>query len=287
MDIEHDVQRVGCSQENAITTSTRDQHRGIKDLIKTFKPTIDTIKDENGNALCNGENVKERWKTYCEDLYKVNDNLNNIVLDQSRLKVKLDEEIADEQCGLRANKGTRDQILNLKLIMKKHRERYHNLCSIDYRKKAVVRTTYGLTDSFNIGQGVCQGCILSSHLFNVYSEKIMRDALDGFEGTIKVGGRNVTNLRYADDIVLIAGSMLELEDLITRVKLASEQAGLMLNTQKTKVMKMAGDPENIEMRDLTVNGEIIETVEDFIYLDANFTNDCNDSKDIRRRLAIA
>ena len=114
----------------------------------------------------------------------------------------------------------------------------------------------------------------------------MRDALDGFEGSIKVGGRIVTNLRYADDIVLIAGSMTELEDLMTRVKLASEQAGLMLNTQKTKVMKMAGDQENIEMSDFTMNGEIIEIVEivdNFIYLGANITNDCNDSKEIRRR----
>eukprot|EP00795_Rhopilema_esculentum_P001163 gene1163-biopygen9892 len=182
------------------------------------------------------------------------------------METKLDEEIADEQCGFRANKGTRDQILNLKLLMEKHRERCHNLymCFIDYRKafdtvdhetlwramlemgfpkhivhlikelyvnqKAVVRTTYGLTDLFNIEQGVRQGCPLSPHLFNVYSEKIMKDALVGYEGSIKMGGRTVTNLRHADDIVLIAGSMQELELLVTRVKLASEGKGLMLNT---------------------------------------------------------
>ena len=62
--------------------------------------------------------------------------------------------------------------------------------------------------------------------------------------------------------------------------------GLELNTQKTKVMKVTGDQENIEMRDLIINGENIETVENFIYLGANITNDCNDSKEIRRRLAI-
>ena len=74
--------------------------------------------------------------------------------------------------------------------------------------------TDGMTDFFNIGQGVRQGCI------------IMRKALDGFKGSIKVGERTVSNLslRYADDIVLIAGSMQELEDLVTRVKVASEQA---------------------------------------------------------------
>ncbi|XP_063615550.1 uncharacterized protein LOC134788299 [Penaeus indicus] len=139
-----------------------------------------------------------------------------------------------------------------------------------------VAPSSGFEDSyfFNIGQGVRQGCILLLHLFNVYSEKIIRDALEGFEGSVKVGGRIVTYLRYADDIVLVAGSMQVLETL---VELASEQAGLMFNTQKAKVVKMASDPENTEM---------IETVETFLYLGAIFTNDCNDSADLNRRLSF-
>ena len=115
----------------------------------------------------------------------------------------------------------------------------------------------------------------------------MRNALEGFDGSVKIDGKTVTNLRYADDIVLIAGSMKELETLVTNVNLASEQAGLKLNSQKTKVMKVTGDQETIEMRDLVINGENIETVENFIYLGANIKNDCNDSKEIRRKLAIA
>ena len=110
----------------------------------------------------------------------------------------------------------------------------------------------------------------------------MRNALEGFDGSVKIGGKTVANLRYADDIVLIAGSMKELETLATNVNLASEQAGLKLNTQNT-----TGDEENIEMRGLVTNGENIETVENFIYLGENIKNDSNDSKEIRRRLTIA
>ena len=135
---------------------------------------------------------------------------------------------------------------------------------------------------FCIGQGVRQGCILSLHLFNVYSEKVMRNALEGSHGSVQMGGKTVANLLYADDIVLTAGSMKELETLVTNVYLASEQAGLKLNTQNT-----TGDQENIETRDLVINGENIETVENFIYLSENIKNDSNDSKEIRRRLTIA
>ena len=78
--------------------------------------------------------------------------------------------------------------------------------------------------------------------------------------------------------------MKELETLVTIVNLASEQAGLKLNTQNTKI---TGDYKNIEMKDLVINGENIETVENFIYLGANIKNDCKDWKEIRRRLTIA
>ena len=87
-------------------------------------------------------------------------------------------------------------------------------------QKATARAAYGFADFFNIGQGFRQGCIL----FNIYSEKIMRNSLEGFEGSAKIGGKTVANLRYADDIVLIAGSMKELETLVINGNLASEQA---------------------------------------------------------------
>ena len=66
-------------------------------------------------------------------------------------------------------------------------------------------------------QDVRQGCILSPHLFNIYSEVIIRNALEGFEGTVKIGGQIITNLRYADGIVLVGGSMEELQDMLWRI----------------------------------------------------------------------
>ena len=78
-------------------------------------------------------------------------------------------------------------------------------------QKATVRTTHGITDAFEIGQGVLQGCILSPHLFNIYAEHVMQKALEHHPTGIAVGRRLVNNLRYADDIVLVAKSMQELQ----------------------------------------------------------------------------
>ena len=96
-------------EENSITNSTRDLYRVIKDLTKKFKPTIDTIKDENGNALCSGDDVKERWKSYCEDLYKINDNLahNNFAFNQTEEELPpLRSEIQKAINDLKNNKST-------------------------------------------------------------------------------------------------------------------------------------------------------------------------------------
>ena len=82
--------------------------------------------------------------------------------------------------------------------------------SLHSKQKATVRTAHGLTDWFDIEQGVRQGCILSPHIFNTYSEQIMRNALEDLTGGVRIGGRVITNLRYADDVVLIAGGMEEL-----------------------------------------------------------------------------
>ena len=97
-------------------------------------------------------------------------------------------------------------------------------------KETRVRTLYGITDWFKIGKGVRQGCLLSPSLFNLYAEHIMRNAnLDELQAGIKIGGRNINNLRYADDTTLIAESEQELKSLLMRVKKESERAGLKLN----------------------------------------------------------
>ena len=104
-------------------------------------------------------------------------------------------------------------------------------------QEATVRTRHGTTDWFQIGKGVCQGCILSPCLFSLYAEYIMRNAgLEEAQAGIKIAGRNINNLRYANDTTLMAESEEELKSLLMKVKEESEKVGLKLNIQKTKSM---------------------------------------------------
>ena len=104
-------------------------------------------------------------------------------------------------------------------------------------QEATVRTGHGKTDWLQIGKGVCQGCILSPCLFNLYAEYIMRNAgLEEAQAGIKIAGRNINNLRYAVDITLMAESKEELKSLLMKVKEESEKVGLKLNIRKTKII---------------------------------------------------
>ena len=109
-----------------------------------------------------------------------------------------------------------------------------NLC---VGQEATVKTGHGKTDWFQIGKGVCQGCILSPCLFNLYAEDIMRNAeLEKAQAGIKIARRNINHLRYADDTTLMVESEAELKSLLMKVKEESEKDGLKLNIQKTKIM---------------------------------------------------
>ena len=100
-----------------------------------------------------------------------------------------------------------------------------------------VRNGHGTTDWFQIGKGVRQGCILSPYLFNLHAEYIMRNAgLEEAQAGIKIAGRNINNLRYADDTTLMAEREEELKSLLMKVKEEREKVGLRLNIQKTKIM---------------------------------------------------
>ena len=102
-------------------------------------------------------------------------------------------------------------------------------------QEATVRTGHGTTDWFQIGKGGRQGCILSPCLFNLYAEYIMRNAgLEETQAGIKIAGRNINNLKYADDTTLMAESEEELKSLLMKVKEESEKAGLKLNIQKLR-----------------------------------------------------
>ena len=179
---------------------------------------------------------------------------------QARLQQYVNCELPDVQAEFRKGKVTRDKIAKICWIVEKAREFRKNIyfCFIDYAKafdcmdhhrlwkilkemgildhltwllrnlyagqEATVRTGHGTTDWFQIGKGVCQGCILSPCLFNLYAEYIMRDAgLEEAQAGIKITGRNINNLRYADDTTLTAESEEELKCLLMKVKEESEK----------------------------------------------------------------
>ena len=182
-------------------------------------------------------------------------------------------ELSDVQASFRKGRGTRDHIANNRWIIEKAREFQKNiyLCFIDYAKafdcvdhnklwkilkemgmpdhltcflrnlyagqEAKVRTGHGTTDWFQIGKGVRQGCVLSPCLFNLYSENIVRNAgLEEAQAGIKIAGRNINHLRYADDSTLMAESEKDLKSLLMKVKEESEEVDLKLNIQKTKII---------------------------------------------------
>ena len=135
-------------------------------------------------------------------------------------------------------------------------------------QEATARTGHGTADWFQIGKGVPQGCILSPCLFNLYAEYIMRNAgLVEAQAGIKIAGRKINNLRYADDTTLMAESKGELKSLLMKVKEESEKVGLKLNIQKTKIM--ASGP----ITSWQIDGETVETVTDFILGGSNIIAD--------------
>ena len=217
----------------------------------------------------------------------------------------MNREVPDVQAGFRKGGGTRDQIANIRWIMEKAREFQKNIyfCFIDYAKaidcvdhnklwkilkemgipdhltyflrnlyagqEAIVRTGHGTTDWFQIGKGVCQGCILSPCLFNLYAVYNMRNAgLEEAQAGIKIAGRNINNLRYADDTTFMAESEDKLKTLLMKVKVESEKAGLKLNIQETKIM--ASGP----ITSWQIDGETVETVTDFFFGGRGLQNHC-------------
>ena len=126
-------------------------------------------------------------------------------------------------------------------------------------QETTVRTGHGTTDWFQIGKGVRQGRVLSPYLFNLYAVCVMRNAgLEETQAGIKIAGRNINNLRYADDTTLMTESE-ELKSLLMKVKEKNEKVGLKLNIQKTKIMASGS------ITSWQIDGETVETVADFIF----------------------
>uniref|UniRef100_A0A8B9YA68 RNA-directed DNA polymerase n=1 Tax=Bos mutus grunniens TaxID=30521 RepID=A0A8B9YA68_BOSMU len=235
---------------------------------------------------------------------------------QARLQQYMNHELPDVQAGFRKGRGTSDKIANIRWIMEKAKEfqKYIYFCFINYVKafdcvdqnklwktlkemgipdyltcllinlyagqEAIVKTEHG-TDWFQIGRGVHQGCILSPCLFNFYAEYITRNAgLEEAQAGIKIAGRNINILRYADDTTLTAESEEELKSLLMKVKVEREKVGLKLNIQKTKIM--ASGP----IIPWEIDGQTVKTVSDLILGGSKITADGNCSNEIKRRLLL-
>ena len=153
--------------------------------------------------------------------------------------------------------------------------------SLYANQEAKVRTEYGDTESFSIGKGVRQGCVLSPYLCNMYSEYIMRQAnLDEIDIGVRMGGRKINNMRYADDTALLAESKEEFLQMVTNVKEKSAQAELYLNLKNTQVMFTE------EIEEVELDGEKVKIVRDFVFLCAKIEDSGSCKGDILRLLAL-
>ena len=240
-----------------------------------------------------------------------------------RLEQKLEEEISDTQAGFRRGRGTRDQVFALKIIIQKFREFHVDTSGIyvtfvDYAKafdsvihsrlwstmrnmgfpghiiglleslyenqESAVRTNVGTTDWFKVTKGVRQGCCLSPQLFNIYTEQIMRNVLeeDRYDA-VSIGGRAISELRYADDTVLLSKSEQGLSRLLESNRHFSEEAGLLINTTKMKLMKLDRTPD---MNGITLNGKQLEEVTSFEYLGVRIQNNGDNFQEVRKRLTM-
>ena len=224
----------------------------------------------------------------------------------NRLQPQAESIIAEEQAGFRKGRSTVEQIFNLRVLCEKYdqhqRDIYHVF--IDFKKAfdsvwhdalwatmkrynmgskviKIIQELYAkatsavlvqgsIGDWFHTQVGVRQGCLLSPTLFNILLEQIMTDALDNHAGSVSIGGQIVTNLRFADDIDLIAGTECELADLVTRLDKAAARYGMVISADKSKVMTNRKTPMTTR---IMVTDSQLETVEQFKYLGSILNNE--------------
>lgn len=267
---------------------------------------------------------KKGSTTYCNNyrLISLITHVSKIMLYilQARLESFISRQIAPEQAGFVKGRGAREQILNIRQLVEKAREYYTPtyLCFVDYEKAfdnvkwsqlwrvlqkmgvprhlitlikqlyedstAVVQIESTVSEKCKIRKGVRQGCVLSPLLYNIYSEFIMRLVLDNWNGGIRIGGKKISNLRFADDTVLIAENEEELLELLNKLENMSADYGLRVNYSKTKIMIIDRESEN---RGQPVGIGGCEVVQQFIYLGSTLHNSGSCEPEIRRRIQLA
>ena len=140
---------------------------------------------------------------------------------------------------------------------------------------------------FQTTVGVRQGCILSPCLFNIFLEQIMSDALEEFTGSVRVGGREISNLRFADDIDLIAGYKEELKELTKRLDTTARSYGMEISAEKSKVMVTSRNIEQTGQCEIEINREKLQEVTTLQYLGSILNTDMTSITDIKKSVAMA
>src|SRR6218665_1759294 len=154
-----------------------------------------------------------------------------------------------------------------------------------YSKSLSAKRVGGeLTKWFRVTVGVRQGCGLSPYLFNLILEAMMSFALKSTEAGARVGGQTVNNLRFADDIDLVAGDDGQLQELTDELHSSSQRFGLKINVEKTKTMTIGKQQKTVEIK---TEGETLEQVTEFVYLGGVITEDGRCTNDIKRRIGLA
>lgn len=229
-----------------------------------------------------------------------------------------EENISRTQFGFRNAVGTREALFSVQVLVQRCRDFDCDVhtCFIDYQKAfdnvqhdklmeilknigledndrriignlywnqtASLRIQGETTEDIKIKKGVRQGCVLSSILFNIYSEQIFQEALEDIDAGIKINGENINNIRYADDTAVFADSLENLQELMTRITETSQRYGLPLNIKKTKYMIISKNTNHPGQ--LTVNGKVIEKVKTHTYLGATINSDWEHSLEIKCRI---
>ena len=158
------------------------------------------------------------------------------------------------------------------------------ITNLYWHQKAAIRVDSDISEYTPIQRGVRQGCVLTPILFNIYTELIFRQ-FDHLKGT-SIGGRNISNLRYVDDTVLVSDSRDGLQELVTAAKIESEKAGLGMNVKKTKTMVVTRQEEDIQAN-IKIENETLEQVNSFKYLGQTITPDGRNENEIKIKIAIA
>ena len=243
-----------------------------------------------------------------------------ILAKRVQAKTEAVEGLGDDQFGFRKGMGTRDAIGTLRVLTERSCQNGQDvyICFVDYEKafdrvdwrrllhalrrmgidwrdrrlignlymgqKMRIRIDGEYSEPGNVGRGVRQGCPLSPLLFNIYIEELVREAVEDMEEGIKVGGRWIKALRFADDQAMLARNQKGLQAMMDRLNTTSTEYGMKINIKKTKVLKISKGKETVVR--IQIGGKPIEQVKEFCYLGSMITTDAKCHREIKRRIAI-